>query len=173
MQELNVYFEHPPKSFVASGASLRLTHIVDAAGVKYEAEAVAALRQTINKMDHIENEIQQRLDKIEGKIVDVAANIAEGVLNEDRDLIDERVQRFLELSMQQMLPLKVRSVYLHPSCHSAVESWLEKTSESSIEIFEDASILPGDCRVECDETGIVARLDNYLQAATAELRNGN
>jgi flagellar biosynthesis/type III secretory pathway protein FliH len=175
MSEFHVAFTINPSSISAPNGRLTIVEApkVSAAPIKtYDAEAFAAIDCISAKLTELEDLLERRIDLMKQQISSLAIDVARAVVSDEELLIQKRVQSFVQAAFDQQHPSIPRTISVHPECLAPIQRWLQQGSHSGIEIKEDASILPGDCRIESGETGVAATLDAFLDLVFKQLRSG-
>ncbi len=129
-----------------------------------DANAIAALDLLATRFNELEIQAMTRIDRFEQQLIAMAFDVARAVLCDEEILIQKRVEQYVRIALDQMRPDIPKIVYVHPKCVAPIKRWIEQSAISTIEVKEDGSISPGDCRIESDETGVSATLDAFLDA---------
>jgi flagellar biosynthesis/type III secretory pathway protein FliH len=135
----------------------------------FDAEAMAALRCLPQRLAEIESMLRDRLDLLQEQIARIAVKVARNVLNDDQVLIQKRVEKYVQIAFDQSPKFVPQTIHVHPDCAAAINDWVEKTGNQTIEVKADMTIAPGDCRVDSSASGIALMLDAYLDAVFEQL----
>ena len=135
----------------------------------HDADAIAVIHAIADKLNDLENLVQGQFDRLQRQIIAVAVDVAKAALNDEDLLIQKRVEHYVQIAVDAMQPAPSKTVFVHPKCSMRVKGWLEKSAVNAIEIKEDDSILPGDCRIESGDAGVLATLDSFLDLMCKKL----
>ena len=135
-----------------------------------EPDAIESLQAIASALAALEQSFSQQLIEMQARLTGMAVSIAKIVLH-DNDLIQSRVETFVNSAIEEFRPAVPESVYVHPSCVDVITKWIESSSQSAVAVQADPNVHPGDCRVEASGVGLVAALDNLLEVSLAELNN--
>lgn len=142
-----------------------------AASRNYEADALRTLNALGKKIAHLENDFHRQFAQMKESLVKLAVDVARGVLSEDPELVQQRVRRFVEIACEEMQPVVPDTVYVHPECVAAIVQWKTGCDPLNFDVQPDATLAPGDCRIERDNKGMVATLDAFLHSALVRLNH--
>lgn len=131
------------------------------------AHTLGAMASQIQQLDQI---MKAKVEMIGSQVRTIAMELAHQALSGDDDLVQLRVQQFAETLLaessleghQQQSPVKL---FAHPSCIVTLRQWCEQTERNDLSVFPDASLAPGDARVEVGSTGLLAALTELLNSA--------
>ncbi len=135
----------------------------------FDAQAIAALHCLAQQLAELESMLRGRLDAFQGQIARLAVNVARHVLNDDQALVEKRVENYVQIAFDQSLKIVPQTIRVHPDCVAAITNWRQQVGNEMIEIKEDITIAPGDCRLDSSEAGIALMLDAYLEAVCERL----
>ena len=131
--------------------------------------ALQTLEQIEMRLQAIQTETRSQIQQVGTHVIDLAINVAKSLFANDSELLNRRLDRFIELGIECSAPAQISTIAVHPECCEAIEKWKQDDSLRDLKIVGDPMIQPGDCRVETDEQGLLMELDSFLQAAHDEL----
>lgn len=130
---------------------------------------LAALRQASAKFSMISNEVSHRLASLNQSLPSVAMAVAKAALLSDQDLVNERTKRFVQACLEFEDSEAVTRIAIHPDCIPALQEYLSSIERESIQIQSDPQLVPGDCRIDNGQTGLIATLDSCLYAVMQQV----
>lgn len=111
--------------------------------------------------------IEQQLAQQDADMKSAAATYAlqglKTLMQQDEPLLVSRVERYIELALQQTDPDQLSTVYVHPAVRDLITDQLKTSLGSKLKIATEDSLAIGDCRVELNDNGLIASLDHQLQ----------
>ncbi|MEM6470749.1 MAG: FliH/SctL family protein [Planctomycetota bacterium] len=129
-------------------------------------EGIAAIVQSMaEEQDRQFSEAKQQLAL-------AAIEVCRQVLGEDSELLQQRVQHFVDLAIQENAAHRSTTsltAFVHPTCVSMIQNWTLEHEMTNLHCKPDATLAPGDCRVESEGKGIAASLDAFLEATMMRL----
>lgn len=152
-----------PAAGQPDGPAAKPSVVVAEDGSKQTAlDTLASIHQTLQGLSATR---QSEFSAIGAQLVAAAKQIAREALGSESSLIDERVTHFADVLLRQIHPTQPAVFYVNPECISALKNWLEQSEGGELEIQADATVPPGDCRIELDDKGFLASLESFLDAA--------
>ena len=106
---------------------------------------------------------------IESKAADYATEIVQSILQLDDELVQKRVQRYIELAFDNVGNNHSATVFVHPRLRGTLDSWASENQFLEMVIEADSSLAEGDCRLEFDDSGLLASLDFQLGVVKQKL----
>ena len=134
-----------------------------------ECETSTAAVQTLAAMNAqltlLDQTLKDELASIGAHLVAAATQIAKEALGSDNALVEERVAHFADVLLRKIPSDRSAVFYVHPSCVATLSDWMSRQQDAAMTIQPDATVEPGDCRIESDDKGFLASLDSFLHAA--------
>lgn len=130
---------------------------------RLNSEALLILRQISQRLDALESELQAQLQHQQREILSKAAEIAQMIVQSDEILIQSQLENFVRSCLGTIPATTPRSVHVHPDYVTPIQIWLKQFGSEPITVHPDASLAPGDCRVESAEGGVAATLEAFLE----------
>ncbi|QEF97632.1 flagellar assembly protein H [Stieleria maiorica] len=156
----------------AASAATEPTTVAEAESAARDEAAAAALKTLHSieqKLKLLDARLDEELSTIGVQLTAAATQIAKQALGSDNALVEERVAHFANLLLRQVHPSQSAVIYVHPDYVVSLQSWLSQIDYEAIEIQGDATVQPGDCRIESNGKGFLASLDSFLDAAGKQL----
>ncbi|MCA9136748.1 MAG: hypothetical protein KDB00_08315 [Planctomycetales bacterium] len=125
-------------------------------------ETLAAIDQ---KIQSLAANRQDDFSAVGAQLVAAATQIAREALGSENSLIEQRVTHFADVLLRQIHPKQSAVFFVNPDCVAILKNWIDQSEVSDIEIQADATVPPGDCRIELDDKGFLASLESFLDAA--------
>ncbi len=188
MQGFNVRFDSPLISAAMAGAE----------SIVSEAPKVAPAPTNIAKpapkpspppvdlamqtLDAIKNELRKTTAELSSQhaalqstAASYAIEIVRVFLGSTSDAVEQRLQQNVIRVLQHPDAVIVK-LHVHSSCHESIKRWLNEESDLlipdlAIEVLEDDSLSPGDCRVDFGQSGRLASLEDQLKLVESKLRD--
>ncbi|MCC9602001.1 hypothetical protein LOC67_15675 [Stieleria sp. JC731] len=130
-------------------------------------EAIGGIAAAI---DLLQQQRQEQFGEISAKLIATACQIARDALGSENELIEQRVNHFTKVLLDELQESKDAIIFVHPTLVETLSQHEAIIQKGSIEILPDTTVAPGDCRVEIEGKGLLASLDAYLDAASLRLR---
>ncbi|WP_182868010.1 FliH/SctL family protein [Rhodopirellula sp. JC639] len=130
-----------------------------------EAAALKTLQSIEQQLNLLDAKLEEEFSTIGVQLTAAATQIAKQALGSDSALVEERVAHFANLLLRQVHPSQSAVIYVNPDCVVSLQSWLSQVDYEAIEIQGDATVQPGDCRIESNGKGFLASLESFLDAA--------
>ena len=171
MNQFAVTFHRSPS---AIGSDHHVTE-VDASGAVVDvqqqlAEERHAIVELIKAVDEkvlrVQNSIAEQTKALRSTAFEYAFEILRDVLQNDCELSTARLQSYLSVAFEDGQPDLAKGAPLllvHPSMLSVAQEWIAEHSLAGIEVDDANDLVPGDCRIEINDTGLFASLDAQLQ----------
>jgi flagellar biosynthesis/type III secretory pathway protein FliH len=169
MTETRIRIAAPIRRVTASSGRMILHQLPEQAPQPVVEDSTVAI-QTLDsieaKLTQISNLIETRFAELGEQVALVASDVAKQVLRSDPELIQQRVVEFAQQTLQHPKAKTPATMHVHPECMETLEHWLAETGHGSIDLQADATLEPGDCRVEFDDKGLFASLDSLIEKIT-------
>ncbi len=133
------------------------------------ASALKTLQSIEQQLQHLDAKLDQEFSSIGVQLTAAATQLAKQALGSDSSLVEERVAHFANILLRQVHPSQSAVIFVNPDCVTPLESWLSQVEYEAIEIQADATVPPGDCRIESNGKGFLASLESFLDAAGKQL----
>ncbi|MCP2071128.1 UNVERIFIED_ORG: flagellar assembly protein FliH [Pseudomonas lini] len=139
--------------------------------VRQEADVAltAKLRALESLMLNLFNPIAEQDTQIEKSLVDLVQHITKQVIQRELAIDSNQIEHVMREALK-LLPLGVGNVrlYINPQDFELVKA-LRERHEETWRIVEDASLLPGGCRVETEHSRIDATVETRISQVMAKL----
>ena len=178
-----VQFEIPLVSVSAMGALVVAENLTREAlalddvesGPDLAAEELVQTIQSIEaKLAAISETIQAQNQSVVAAATEYGLEIVRLLLQNDDELIEKRLLRYVEIGLAQNDPEAGEpQIYVHSECLEGLKTWMAAAGKLNLELHADDSILPGDCRIEVGETGLLASVESQLELIATKLRQAH
>ncbi|QDV45552.1 flagellar assembly protein H [Stieleria neptunia] len=133
------------------------------------ASALKTLQSIEQQLQHLDAKLDEEFSSIGVQLTAAATQLAKQALGSDSSLVEERVAHFANILLRQVHPSQSAVIFVNPDCVTPLESWLSQVEYEAIEIQADATVQPGDCRIESNGKGFLASLESFLDAAAKRM----
>ncbi|QDV86358.1 FliH/SctL family protein [Planctomycetes bacterium TBK1r] len=133
------------------------------------ASALKTLQSIEQQLQHLDAKLNEEFSSIGVQLTAAATQLAKQALGSDSSLVEERVAHFANILLRQVHPSQSAVIFVNPDCVTPLESWLSQVEYEAIEIQADATVQPGDCRIESNGKGFLASLESFLDAAGKQM----
>jgi flagellar biosynthesis/type III secretory pathway protein FliH len=139
----------------------------DQASESANQQALKTLGKIAQCLADLEAADTQLAKQVGERIHQAATQIAQTLLN-DATLFQDRSLKFVQIALEQIDSPGAKVAYVHPSCLTTIENWIVQANIPSLSVAQDASVLPGDCRIDCGDTGVAATLDAFFECLSQQ-----
>lgn len=167
MPTLHVAFANPLTNITAADCKIAVRDAAandatrDESSANTNQQTTEALQAIARQLSNLEIAKSDLMRQTSEQIAQAAAEIARAVLR-DPELVQDRAVKFVELGVEQIDSNNDKIAWVHPSCVFTIQQWLEQADIRSLTVAGDDSVDPGDCRIDCGDTGVSATLDAYF-----------
>ncbi len=141
----------------------------DEADRQREMEHFDNVELTLKKIESQLTKTNEELSSIRNQVIEIVTQFAETLartlFTKDIELVERRLNTSIEAGLSQFDPSSATVVWVNGTCLTSIQQQISNRDSEPIEICEDPLLLPGDCRIENGNDGIIARLENQLQSA--------
>lgn len=131
-------------------------------------DALRTLDSIAQQIRDLDAKLECELASVGVQLVAAATQIAREALGSDNALLEERVAHFAETLLRQIRPDQSATFFVNPSCMASLQAWMSASDHPPITILPDATVPPGDCRIETNDKGFLASLESFLDAAAKQ-----
>ena len=130
-----------------------------------ESAAMRSLQAIHQNLQTLDDRLNQELANLRSHLVSAARHIACEAIGSEDELVEKQVVHFAEILIGQMQPSSDVVFFVNPRCIAYLTAWLARSDRSDLAVQPDASVDPGDCRIESGDKGLLASLDSFLHEA--------
>ncbi|QDT11171.1 FliH/SctL family protein [Stieleria marina] len=171
MSQFHITF---PKSLASiSSVDSRLT-VIDRSKLgstpheeRADDQAIGALNAIARRLHEMQDSLNTQTHDLSEQVSQAATEIARAVLN-DQELVQNRALQFVQIAMEQIQSDVKKTAFVHPTCVETIQAWVDQSDMDQLNVVGDAMVAPGDCRVDCGDTGVTATLDAFLESIHAQ-----
>ncbi|MFN3191429.1 MAG: FliH/SctL family protein [Aureliella sp.] len=131
----------------------------------YQEEALQTLQGLAGKLDSHYAGVVTQIAEMRNSYASGVIELTRVLVGADTELVERRLQRFLDTAFEAIQPAKCIRIVVHPDQRAMITEWLEASGRQEFELQVDVSLLPGDCRVDSESSGFSATLDAFLDRA--------
>lgn len=152
----------------AAAADGKGVGVVDEAAL---SDAIGGVVASISdQLSRIETQLRQQNADVKSAAATYALQGLKTLMQQDEPLLVSRVERYIELALQQADPEQLPTVYVHSSLRDSIAVRLTAGLESKLKIETEDTLAPGDCRIELNDNGLIASLGHQLQLMEQRLQ---
>jgi flagellar biosynthesis/type III secretory pathway protein FliH len=148
------------------GANVDNAH-ADETSESASQQALETLEKISRQLADLKGADTQAIHQVGERIHQATIQIAQALLN-DSSLLQDRSLKFVQIALEQIESPASKVAYVNPSCLTTIENWIAEANIQSLSVAGDASVLPGDCRMDCGDTGVAATLDAYFDCLSQQ-----
>ncbi|MGB7344978.1 MAG: FliH/SctL family protein [Pirellulaceae bacterium] len=132
-------------------------------------QAIGALNAIARRLHEMQSAFTSQATQLGDQVSQAATEIARAVLCDD-ELVQNRALQFVQIALEQIEGSLSKTAFVHPSCVATIQKWIDQSDMESLDVAGDESVAPGDCRIDCGETGVTATLDAFLESMLAQTK---
>lgn len=133
-----------------------------------ESAAFQSLQAIHQNLQTLDERLNQELANLRPHLISAARQIACEAIGSEDELVEKQVVHFAEILIRQIRPTSNVVFFVNPRCIAYLTAWLARSDQSDLAVQPDASVAPGDCRIESGDKGLLASLESFLHEAATK-----